>query len=275
MNFRCGVEWAQSCKLRLISESYPTETLSIFIRISSKAARDDVINASTHVVHLYWHCTMLGCSTKTIQANNIVKKAKSNCQSVVSYSTYDDCEIWCHHLLKTLKYLEKPGKSRLVHLFWCFWLTIWTGCARPVHHRQSDRCTKKGVTREWERDMRQDDSKPGPARPFQMSISIYSSSQSFLRRAIDTVMWVCHSQDPLGGEWTSAVSEVLSCEITDLIKSSPSHLLLFYLPHLNVRWHLFTSPKDHTTQLFLRDIPLWNSSFGSINYLVRPPEHSQ
>lgn len=175
-------------------------------------------------------------------------------------SLYVQSEIWCHHLLETLKYPEKPGNSCLVHPFWCFWLTVCTGWTGPVHYMQrlyfwqSGRCPKK-VSRVSENETG-GRTLQSPARSFQMSVSIYSSSQSFLRRAIDTVMWVCHSRDLLGGKWTSAVSEVLSCEITDLIKSSPSHSLLLHLPHLYMTWHLSTSPIHHTIWLFLLDIPL-------------------
>lgn len=78
-------------------------------------------------------------------------------------------------------------------------------------------------------------------------------------------MWVCQSRDLLGRKWTSAVSEVLSCEITDLIKSSPSHSLLLHLPHLYVTWHRFTSPIHHTIWLFFSLTFLYN---------LRHPHHT-
>ncbi len=53
-------------------------------------------------------------------------------------------------------------------------------------------------------------------------ISIHFSSQCLPWCGADIVIGVCLSQDLPRGGWTSAASEVLSHEITDLIKSSPS-----------------------------------------------------
>lgn len=155
----------------------------------------------------------------------------------------------------------KNGKIHLVHRFWCFWLTVWTGWTGPVQQLyfwQRGRCPKKvSCVSENETGGR---TMQSPTRLFQMSINIYSSSQTFLRRAIDTVIWVCHSRDLLGGKSTSAVSEVLSCEISDLIKSPPSHWLLPHLPHLYGTWHLFTSPIHHAIWLFFSLTFLYNLS---------------
>lgn len=62
----------------------------------------------------------------------------------------------------------------------------------------------------------------GATLPLQMCISIHVSSQCLPWCGVNIVIGVGLSQDLPGGGWTSAASEVLSHEITDLIKSSPS-----------------------------------------------------
>lgn len=69
-----------------------------------------------------------------------------------------------------------------------------------------------------------------PRGHYRWWISIHFTSQCLAWCGVDIVIGVCLSQDLPRGGWTSAASEVLSHEITDLIKSSPSPSPFPHLP---------------------------------------------
>lgn len=222
----------------------------------------------------------------------------------------------------------------------------------------TDRVTdapKKGVTREWERDRRQDDSKPGPAVPdvhqhlFQFpelpetchrygDVSVSQSGPPGRRVDIcclwGPVMWNYRLNQVLPISFTSLLPPPSLCEVTSIHLSDTSHNLPLSPWHSFMKFLIHTTPfcsapplpaawvlrskivlfcfgigfyirmeqslghevtsegspgpiegsdqckAEYEPNISHNILQRWTNSgpgatFGSINYLVRPPEHSQ